>query len=457
MDFQLPEIGEGVYEAELVAWHVQPGDTVRRGQSLAEVVTDKASMELPSPFTGTIASLRAEPGDTVRVGEVILSYSTEAGETAEDAAAESPAPPTRGEAPPRKPKEKKLAEKRAPQPAAVEENGQGEEDRHPAIAGHSAQFWLQEHLAPMKAAAEQAARARYRPAVVAAPSVRRMARELGIDLTQVRGTGPGGRILVSDLKNFVAPAPAAVRPISTPRLDYGQPGTRLKFVGVRRLIAEHLMHAMHTAAHYSYMDECEVTELVRLREALKDPLARGGVKLTYLAFIARAAVGALKEVPIANATLDEEAGDIVLHDQYHLGFAVATPAGLLVPVIRNADQLDVPSLAREIERLSTAARTGKARPEDLKGSTFTITSIGNIGGLLSTPILNYPEVAILGVGKVVKRPVYDRAGNLRPADMLYLSFSFDHRVVDGAAGAAFGNAVIRRLQNPAALLLPDLP
>ena len=216
-----------------------------------------------------------------------------------------------------------------------------------------------------------------------------------------------------------------------------------------------MVHAKRVIPHYSYVDECDVTELVRLRDTLKPAYARAGVKLTYLAFIVKAVVHALKEVPIVNSSLDESKNEIVLHDRYHIGVAVATPGGLIVPVIRDADQRDLGGLAREIERLGNDARAGKQRLEDLRGGTFSLTSLGAVGGLISTPIINHPEVAILGVGRVVKRPVFDAKGNVRPADIVYLSLSFDHRVIDGAVGAAFANALIERLQNPALLLLPE--
>ncbi len=237
-------------------------------------------------------------------------------------------------------------------------------------------------------------------------------------------------------------------------MDYGKPGTRIKMQGLRRSIAQHMVVAKRSIPHYSYIDECDVTELVRLRDGLRDPYARAGVKLTYLAFFVKAVVAALQEVPIVNAVLDEKTDEIVLHDRYHIGIAVATPSGLIVPVIHDADKKDLGDIAREIERLSAAARAGKSRREDLLGGTFTVTSVGNLGGLISTPVINHPEVAILGVGKIVKRPVYDAAGQIRPADILYLSLSFDHRVVDGAVGAAFANVILRQLQNPAVLLLP---
>jgi pyruvate dehydrogenase E2 component (dihydrolipoamide acetyltransferase)/2-oxoisovalerate dehydrogenase E2 component (dihydrolipoyl transacylase) len=281
-----------------------------------------------------------------------------------------------------------------------------------------------------------------------------MARQLGIDINRVRGSGPDGRILAQDLRTQAAPVAPAVPDLgpATPP-DYGTPGSRIKLQGLRRLIADRMLQSKRTVPHYTYVDEADVTEMVRLRGGLRDSAARLGVKITYLAFFVKAVANALREVPLVNSYLDEAAGEIVLHDQYHIGVAVASPAGLLVPVVRNADRLDLVQIAREIERLTSEARSGKARRDDLRGSTFTITSIGNVGGLFATPILNAPEVGILGIGKVVKRPVFDAAGKIQAADMVYLSLSFDHRVVDGAIGAVFGNAIIKHLQNPATLLL----
>jgi len=290
--------------------------------------------------------------------------------------------------------------------------------------------------------------------------VRHLARKLNVDLATVRGTGPGGRILLDDLTTYLQPAhtngtgPAAPKP-AAPAFDLGKPGTRTKLLGLRRKIAEHMVASKKQIPHYAYIDECDLTALVVLRGQLKGPLARQGVKLTYLPFVLKAVARALKDVPVVNSTFDEAAQEVTLHDRYHLGLAVAAPNGLLVPVIRDVDKKDIPTLARDIERLSTEARTGKVKLDDLKGSTFTVTSIGSIGGLISTPIINAPEVGILGMGKVVKRPVYDEAMQLRPADMVYFSFSFDHRVLDGAIGATFGNALFKHLANPAALLLPD--
>lgn len=411
MQFALPTIGEGLYEAELVRWLVTPGETVRPGQPLLEVMTDKATMEVPAPFAGTISALKAEAGGVIRVGQHLLDYtSSGAGQ------------------------------------------GSGTEG---VSTGETASVTTRAARNGLQAGQDRALIPEPTPLTVrAAPSVRQMARKLGIDLTTVPGSGPQGRILIEDLTGRMKPAAKpepAVRIESG--METGKPGTRIPLRGMRRRIAERMVQAKRTIPHYSYIDECEVSELVRLRASLKDLYLESGVKLTYLAFFVKAVALALQVVPIVNASLDEEKEEIVLHDRYDVGIAVATPGGLLVPVIRDANRKDLGQIAREIDRLSSEARMGKSRREDLRGGTFTVTSVGNIGGLISTPVVNHPEVGILGIGKVVRRPVYDDSGVIRPADLVYLSFSFDHRVVDGAVGATFGNAVSKELRNPARLLM----
>ena len=396
MDFKLPELGEGVYEAEAVRWLVKADDTVKPGQTLLEVLTDKATMEVPSPFAGTIQSLHVEAGQKIKVGQVILNYA-EKGSAPTKPATENPA--------------------KTPIHSVARNNGTA---------------------TPITTA------------VKAAPSVRLMARKLGIDLGQVRGTGPDGRILMDDLTQHVHPSAATPKP---PPADFGKPGTRIKFAGLRRKIAEQMVLSKHTIPHYTYVDECDVTDLVSLRESLKESFAQKGTKITYLAFFVKAVAQALKDVPLVNATLEEAAGEIVLHDHYHIGIAVATPAGLVVPVIHDADKKSLLEVAKEIERLGSDARQGKSHLEDLRGGTFSVTSIGNLGGLFATPIIAPPQLGILGIGKIVKRPIYDEHGQIKPADMIYLSLSFDHRVLDGAVGTAFGNAIMRQLRNPAALLV----
>ncbi len=393
-DFPLPPMGEGLYEVELVRWLVEPGDAVRRGQALMEVLSDKATMEVPSPFAGTIAETLPAVGTKIKVGEVVLKYesASPASEPTAPAAVELRLPP--------------------PEPAKT--------------------------------------------APAAAPSVRHLARKFAIDLTRVRGSGPGGRILLDDLAPLLrppAPANGQPKPAEHFQFDIGRAGTQVKLAGVRKKIAEKMLASKRHIPHYSYIDECDFTEVVHLRQQLSEHFYKSNLKLTYLAFIVKAVTRALKDVPIVNATFDEDAQEVTLHDHYHVGIAVATPHGLLVPVIRDADRRDLANIAREIERLSDDARAGRAKHDDLRGGTFTITSIGSIGGLISTPIINHPEVGILGIGKIVKRPVYDEHGTLHPRDIGYLSFSFDHRLVDGAIGAIFGNAVKRHLEKPAVLLV----
>src|SRR5581483_8251850 len=315
MDFKLPELGEGVYEAELVRWLVKPGDAVKRAQILMEVLTDKATMEVPAPFAGTVQSLNVEPGQQIRVGDAVLSY----GEAAQ--AAEKPAPKKEKAAP-----AAKVSTATAPVAVAATTNG-------PSTPQHV----RTEH-------------------VKAAPSVRYLARKLGIDLARVHGSGPEGRILMDDLAPLLSQGEANRPAREAPTMDLGKPGTRVKLHGLRRKIADAMVHAKQTIPHYTYVDECDVTDLARLRETLKEPYAKKGIKLTYLAFFVKAVVGALQEVPIVNASLDDEKEEIVLHDRYHVGIAVATPAGLIVPVIHDADKLDLVHIAQEVERLSQDAR-----------------------------------------------------------------------------------------------------
>jgi pyruvate dehydrogenase E2 component (dihydrolipoamide acetyltransferase)/2-oxoisovalerate dehydrogenase E2 component (dihydrolipoyl transacylase) len=400
MDFRLPELGEGVYEAEMTRWLVTVGDQVAPSQGLLEVLTDKATMEVPSPFAGVVSELAVEPGQQIKVGDVVLRFD-----------------PLEDGAPAEKPKEKPAkpaTEAKKPETVTV----------------------------PATKPATPAT------AVKAAPAVRQMARKLGIDLATVRGSGPEGRILVEDLPSKKEGPPSKKPAPSNGAVEFGTPGSRIKLQGVRRKIAEHMVQSKRSVPHYSYVDECDVSELVRARVGLRDAFAARGVKLTYLAFVARAVAMALRDVPMVNATYEESTEELVLSDRYDLGIAVATPAGLMVPVLRDALGRSLFELARDLERLGADARSGKLRLEDLKGGSFTITSIGNYGGLFATPIIHQPQVGIMAMGRIVRRPIFDAQERIVPADMVYLSFSFDHRVLDGAVGATFGNAVMKHLQNP---------
>jgi pyruvate/2-oxoglutarate dehydrogenase complex dihydrolipoamide acyltransferase (E2) component len=417
MEFCLPDLGEGIVQAEMVQWMVKPGDQVERGQNIAEVMTDKAAVELPSPFAGTIGQLLVEPGEPIDVGSVmaVLETSDVGAAVVATEQAQPTALPTTSTT--------------QPLPRAV------------SIASASKS--------------------------VAAPSVRRMARSLGIDLSTIQGSGPNNRVLIDDLSSAIDSARLAPAKQDTTNQDNGKgstqarpsdrliPGTRVPLLGLRRTIAQRMSHANETIPSFSYVDEVDVTDLVRIRESLKEPFAAKGIKLTYLPFFAKATIAALKEVPQVNASLDADANEIVLHDQYHLGIATDTPAGLLVPVLHDADQKSLQQIAAETKQLTTATREGKATLDQLQGSTFTITSTGGIGGLISTPIINEPNVGILGIGQIVKRPRFDDNGNIAAAHIVYLSLSFDHRVVDGADAARFANALIAGLMQPAALLLAN--
>jgi pyruvate dehydrogenase E2 component (dihydrolipoamide acetyltransferase)/2-oxoisovalerate dehydrogenase E2 component (dihydrolipoyl transacylase) len=494
MEFQLPELGEGVYEAELVAWQVKPGDAIKRGQILMEVLTDKATMEVPSPFAGTVQKLNAEPGQQLKVGDTVLDYQEVSGgeraekpkerkarpaQEMEDQQEEAEIPSERkavkakpaDEADQQESKGEKPAERKPvkTKPADEADEGEQEEDGEeaeqpeehkpakPAIKKEEEEEEAETlpQRKPAKPAPALAKAVNGPTAIKAAPSVRLMARKLGIDISRISGSGPDGRILIEDLSRQVKPSrrePGAGE--EKPPFDYGKPGQHIKLVGVRRKIAEHLVHAKQVIPHYGYVDECDVSELVRIRAGLREPFQAAGVKITYLPFFIKAAVHALKEVPLVNSSLEDQAGEIVLHDRYHIGIAVATPAGLMVPVVHDADKKNLLEIAREVERLGNEARAGKSKREDLLGGTFTITSVGNIGGLFSTPIIHHPQAGILGIAKIVKRPVFDESGQICAADMVYLSFSFDHRVVDGAVGAVFGNMVKKFLENPVAMLMP---
>lgn len=414
MEFRLPDLGEGIHDAELVEWQTTAGTSVQRGDTLAEVMTDKAVIDLPSPFDGTISELLVEAGTIVAVDTAILTY--EPANT--DAAAGQSAHPDHGNG------------------HVPETSGTDSRTSSAAAPRASPTFTKQ---------ADDFAQQDDDRSIQAAPAVRRLAERLGVDLRNVSGSGPQGRVLIDDMADHLL---AAGQPATNaPATDKPDAVTRIPLRGMRRRIAERMVFAKRTIPHYSYMDECDVSRMIQARDALRAATAADGVKITFLPFFVRALAAALQEYPLVNSSLDETRDEIVMHRHVHLGIATATPDGLIVPVLRNADQMSLIECAREISRLSTAARSGRIPPDDLGGSTFTLTSIGGIGGLISTPIINHPEVGILGIGRIVRRPVWDENDSIRAASMVYLSFSFDHRVVDGAIGAEFGNAVMSQLQN----------
>lgn len=391
---RLPDLGEGTVSAEVIAWKVAPGDTIREDAPLVEMATDKAVVEVPSPVSGVVVSVSGKPGDTLAVGSELAVFEMATGQGAAApppvAAAPSSASPTAPAPAPR-----------AQSPVAV----------------------------PKGSAAPPLAPRR----VMASPATRRRAAEVGVDLGTVAGSGPGGRILALDLE----------------RAQQGAPGvTEIPVIGVRRLIAQRMSESKRNAPHFAYVEEIDVTDLealrVRLNAARK---AAGAESLTYLPFIARALADALADFPQCNALYDAARNVLLRHATVHLGIATQTPDGLKVPVVRDVARRGLDDLTAEIRRVTEAARSGKAKREELGGSTITLTSLGKLGGIVSTPILNAPEVAIIGVNKAVERVVvHDGAIAIRR--IMNLSSSFDHRFVDGYDAAALVQAVKARLEAP---------
>jgi pyruvate dehydrogenase E2 component (dihydrolipoamide acetyltransferase) len=436
-EFRLPDIGEGIHEGEIVKWLVKEGDIVREDQPMVEVMTDKATVEIPAPRAGKILKLNAKEGETVKVGSVLVIIE-ELGEAKPESQKTPPsAPPRHGE---------------GSSPFPLREGGQGVRSEATATTVAASP--------PPSPTAAPAQR------VLATPATRKLARELGVDIAQIRGTGPGGRVTDEDVRRFAAartapqPPPPSPAPTPSPAAPAFAPSAvvtdrreeRIPLRGIRKRIAEHMHQSKTTAAHFTYVDEVDMTELIQLREQMKPLAEQKGVKLTYLPFIVKASVAALKEMPILNASIDEAKGEIVIKKYYNIGIATATDEGLIVPVIKDADRKSLLEIAMEIERLAKAAREGKVALSDLQGGTFTITSLGALGGLFATPIINYPEVAILGIHEIKKRPVV-RDNQIVIRDIMYVSLSFDHRLIDGDVGARFCKKIISYLENPKLLFL----
>src|SRR5437016_4161134 len=402
-EFKLPDIGEGVHEGEVVKWFVKEGDAVKENDPIVEVMTDKVTVQIPSPVTGKILQLRAKEGEVVKVGNTLVVFG-EVGEIAPPRPettrpASAPPPPVMTVAPP------------APGPS-------GE--------------------------------------VLAAPAVRRLAKELNVNLAAVRGSGPQGRLTEDDVRKAArGPAMgAAAAPAPSVAVTPGGAEERIPIHGLRKRIFDKMSKSNVTAAHFTYVDEVDMTEIVHLRDHLKASADRKGIKLTFLPFFIKAIIAALKEFPALNASVDDERQEIVIKRYYNVGIATATDEGLTVTVVHDADRKDLWDLATAVERLSNAARDKKLTLAEVQGSTFTITSLGKEGGSFATPIINWPEVAILGIHKIEKRPVV-RNDQIVIRDMMYLSCSFDHRIVDGHIGAAFVQNVRNNLEHPALLFVGE--
>ena len=419
-EFKLPDIGEGVVEGEIVQWLVKPGDSIEVDQPMVEVMTDKATVVISSPVKGVVQQTRGAEGDMVEVHSVVCVI---------DTGDDSPA---------------------VAAPPAAEVQGPA------AASAPSASAAAQSAAAPVSSSGGASGK------VLAAPATRRLARELGVDIAVVRGTGPAGRVLETDVRAAAEGAAVGRRPsVEAPRpappaasSDFpGEADERIPVRGLRRRIWDKMSQSISSAAHFTFVEECDCSALVEMRRRFNARLVPGEEKLSYLPFIVKAVVASLRNFRALNGHVDDADLSFVQRADYHIGIAVSSDRGLVVPVVRHADRRSIVDLGGEIARLAEAVRAHTIAPEDLGGSTFTITSLGKDGGMLATPIINYPEVAILGVHKMKKTPVVNDDDEIVVRPVMNLSLSFDHRLIDGHVGAEFAYSVIRLLEDPDRLVM----
>src|SRR3989338_1130453 len=405
-EFKFPDVGEGIHEGELIKWLVKEGDKIKIDQTIAEIETDKAVVEIPSPKAGVVLKLNWKPGDTMEVGENLLVLGEE-GEKLSEVQIEK--------------QEMKSLEK------------------------------IQEKLENPQVV--------LKPTILATPATKNLAKQLEINLLNVKGTGYNGRITNQDVKDYANRSSIVSKQKETekttlPRLAFEKYGEILKIPlkGMRKTISENMIKSKFTATHVTHIDEVDITDLVRVREKEKKLGENYGIHLTFLPFIIKAVLAGLKEHPYLNSSLDDENQEIIIKKYYNIGVAVQTSDGLMVPVVKRVDDKSIMELAKEIQDLAEKSKARRIDMEDLKGGTFTITNYGSVGGIFGTPIINYPEVAILGIGKIQEKPVIKNK-KIVVRKILPLSLSFDHRVVDGAEVAEFVNSIIRRLEDPDTLLM----
>ena len=457
LDFKLPDIGEGVTEGEIVDWFVGAGDTVGEDDPMVEVMTDKATVTIGAPCDARVVKLCFDVGAIAQVGQVILTLDSDAGSNVEAAQRSSrPAATAVGDI-----REQLPGAGLFGSGAGSEAGGPGPGDRGRATGarhengngGGTGRSSVRPATAAQRRAVRTSANAvggidYFETKPLATPATRRLAKEMGVDLRRVRPSGGGGRVTGDDVRRALRGAMAEDRPHAP--LEERQP-----VLGMRRKIAERMHHSKTTAAHFTFVEECDASRLVELRQRLLPEAERRDVRLTFLPFIIKAVTDALRKHPVLNSSLDERTNELVYKKYYNIGVATATEAGLMVPVVQNADRLGLFELAKRIDRLSRAAQEGTLAPEDLRNSTFTVTSLGKQGGFLATPILNHPEVGILGVHRIKERPVV-RDGEIVVGKVMLLSLSLDHRIVDGHVGAAFAYDVIETLENPERLSYESL-
>ena len=427
-EFKLPDLGEGIHEGELRKWLIKEGDAVKEHQPIASIETDKAVVELPSPKNGTILKLHFKEGETIKVGDVVVTIG-ESGEKASSApATKAPVAQSLSVPPARR-----IAKGATGAVGELEEAPDEEEPQRQVAAAPKTPVSIVEAL----------------------PAVRKIAQQLGVDLAKVHGTGAGGRITEADVRNAsgkASPAGTVVR--TAPRItfeDYGRV-LRIPLKGLRKTISENLTRAFQTTVPVTHMDEIDVTDLWDIRQKRKKMAEDKGYPLTFLPFVAKAAVIALKEHPYVNSSLDDASGEIVVKQYFNVGFAVDTTDGLIVPVVKGCDQRSILEIAKDLYLKSEATRSREIQLEDLRGGTFTITNIGTIGGTHATPIINHPECAILALGAIKDKPVVVE-GKVEVRKILPISLTFDHRIIDGAEAARFANDLKKHLEDPTLMLL----
>lgn len=436
-EYRFPDIGEGIHEGTIIKWMVNVGDNINEGDSVAEVETDKVTTEIPSPRTGKVLELKGKAGDIIHVGDVFVVIESSGGAGAE---------------------EETVEERR--EPIAEEETA--------GVVGEV--IVSSEEIPPSNEGITSAPITHKKKKVLATPVARGLAKDLGVDINGVVGTGPGGRVMKEDIQNFKdllakAEAPEIESPrVETPKHVFEKPTfefkeesegelvARVPLTRIRKTIADKMTQSRFTIPHTTAMDEIDVSKLDDFRRKYKELLKEEDVNLTYLPFIVKATIVALKTFPEFNASLDEENNELILKHFYHIGIATDTERGLMVPVVRNADRKSIVELAKEITNLGTRAKENKVDLSELKGSSFSITNYGSIGGYYGIPIINYPESAILGLGRVVKKPIV-RDDEIVIAKVLPVSLSYDHRTIDGASGARFLNLLRDLLMDPELLLL----
>ncbi|MED3661894.1 dihydrolipoamide acetyltransferase family protein [Ureibacillus terrenus] len=436
-EFRMPDIGEGIHEGEIVKWFVKPGDEVKEDDILCEIQNDKAVVEIPSPVNGKVEEILVEEGNVAVVGDVLIRFDAPGYENMQfkgDAHVEE---------------ETKKTEAQVQRAA---EDGKVDVVKEEAVR-------TAKEVVPQSAKEEVATR------VKAMPSVRKFAREHGVDIRLVEGSGKNGRILKEDIIRYIEGKQKAqeVPEVSAekqevaaapqvPVLEGEFPETREKISGIRKAIAKAMVHSKHTAPHVTLMDEVDVTKLVAHRKKFKDIAAEKGIKLTYLPYVVKALVAMLREFPEFNRSFDDETQEIIQKHYYNVGIAADTERGLLVPVIKHADKKSIFALAKEINELATKAREGKLAPNEMKGGSMSITNIGSAGGQWFTPVINHPEIAILGLGRISEKPII-KEGEIIAAPMLALSLSFDHRLIDGALAQNALNYLKRLISDPELLLM----